>query len=100
MAELTKAFAPYRNLSPGDQADLAKRSVSLIHKSFEILKEKLKTAYMDRKINNDEDDQGIECFDSFRSEWLAKDLTKFENILFLKVMAMQYYKKAKELKIS
>jgi len=80
-------------LSPGDQADLAKRSVSLIHKSFEILKEKLKTAYMAGQIDNEEYDQGIECFDSFRSEWLAKDLTKFENILFLKVMACSIIKR-------
>ena len=86
MTELKKTFAPYRNLSPGDQADLAKRSVSLIHKSFEILKEKLETAYLEGRINNDEYDNGIECFDSFRREWLAKDLTRFENILFLKVM--------------
>jgi len=98
MPELKKPFAPYRNLSRGDQADLAKRSVSLIHKSFEILKEKLETACMEGRINNDEYDNGIECFDSFRREWLAKDLTRFENILFLKVMAMQYYKKAKRLK--
>ena len=98
MAELKKAFAPYRNLSPEDQTDLATRSIALIHKSFEIVKEKLKTAYIAGQINSEEYDQGIECFDSFRREWLAMDLTRFENILFLKVMAMQYYKKAKGLK--
>jgi hypothetical protein len=36
MPELKKSFAPYRNLSPAGQADLAKRPVSHIHESFQI----------------------------------------------------------------
>ncbi len=84
--------------SPTGQLQQVAASILLIVQSFEMQIEKLQAARKDGFINEKEYGEWVELFDSFRREWLEKDFTKSENILFLKFMSMEYYQTAKKLK--
>jgi hypothetical protein len=88
------------DFSPPGQFQQVAASILLIEQSFQFQIEKLQTARKEGIINEREYKEWFELFDSFRREWLEKDFTKSENILFLKFMSRQYYKKAKDLKFT
>lgn len=94
---MNKPFLKTDFSQPGQFQQVA-ASILLLEQSFQFQIEKLQAARKEGIINEREYNEWFELFDSFRQEWLEKDFTKPENILFLKVMSMQYYKKAKELK--
>jgi len=95
---MSESLSSYNNFSLVREVRETPAPISLIHKSFQIQIEKLQTAYSEGIINEKEYHKWFELFDSFRREWLAKDFTKSENILFLKFIANQYNQVAKKLK--
>ncbi len=89
---------------PGDSelpashyADEARLYITLLNKSFAIQTKKLEAAHDNGIITDDEYDQWFEFFDTSRREWLAMDLTKPENILFLAAIAKHNMDFAKKL---
>jgi len=97
MYSLNESSIANSDFSPAGQFQQFAASILLIQQGFRIQKEKLRTAHTAGLINDKEYGQWVECLNSLKREWLGKDLTSSEDILFLKFMSVQYYQKVKEL---
>lgn len=80
--------------------DEVKQYIMLLNESFVIQTKKLEAAYVDGIITEREYDQWLNFFDTARREWLAMDLTKPENILFLAAMAKHNMEIAQKMKFT
>ena len=95
MHDLEDSFIFRIGSSLGEQAHQTKESLLLIQESFRIQIEKLQIAYIAGTIDEKEYDEWFELFDSIGAKWLARDLTKPDNILFFPPMVKQNLEIAK-----
>jgi hypothetical protein len=87
MRDLEDSFIFSISTSLDEQVHQTKESILLIQQCFRIQIEKLQIAYIAGTIDEKEYDEWFELFDSMGAKWLAGDLAKSENILFLPVVA-------------
>ena len=67
----------------------AMEALLLLHESFVIRVEKLKSALKKGTINNREYDAWLSCFQDVKSGWLMHDISTTDDILLLQLLAKQ-----------
>jgi hypothetical protein len=90
-----KLFSTRHGITAHGYAYQAMEAMRVIHNSFVIMAGKLKIALQKKLITDVEYNEWMRCFHALQNEWLAREVTTADDVLFLQWMAKSSVEEAK-----